>query len=520
MAEFLFPERTVDRSELLIRCGFIRKDKEGKFVGNYKYNQEKEEWEPAEGYTFDKKDANEELRQSTFHQPFPEGFILTGFPRPLKSYRLSYEVYDLSLEEPYFWTLEYLRQQFEEIDKLEDSFAAAENSAFFGVTQQRLGAQQDKISQFLATTGKMVKELFQMVRELRIIDERLKYYGDAQEQVKKKVVERGKGAEITLKGIFVDLVQGGGKSAASVYGMARELEFITLPDLFFDAPPFKDIPELEKHVQEMKGNFNDNVLRVLVRHLVQFHEWKIRTYQEHEHRKRFMLKYLEQHFQIINMYLSWVRPYLRHVEKLNLKEKNMASPEIISAFEGSMLDIELLAKHKIEVGATRTNVYDCLLATFNYRTRPELKVVQEGYQRGPVHIGRFELNFRVYHWDAEEVENYKKFKRKESLHLLGNISSTVEAAMKSLGSELDHYLAEATGEMERKAEKKQVAVAERSWKQQWFGFHTEKSGSKKPAQPVDQFTIDNWKKDCKGHAVFHAWNGYHTFKKAHRMVAW
>jgi len=97
------------------------------------------------------------------------------------------EVSDLSIEEPYFWILDELKQNFQIIEKLEDSFAAAENSAFFGVTQQRLGAQQDKVSQFLATTGKMIKELFQMVRELRIIDERLQYYDEASKQLEKDI---------------------------------------------------------------------------------------------------------------------------------------------------------------------------------------------------------------------------------------------------------------------------------------------------------------------------------------------
>src|SRR3989338_96364 len=100
----------------------------------------------------------------------------TGFPDCERSYRLLWEVFDMGLEEPYFWILDFIKDAMPIIEKLEDSFAAAENSAFFGVTQQRLGAQQDKVSQFLATTGKMIKELFQMVRELRIIDERLIYY--------------------------------------------------------------------------------------------------------------------------------------------------------------------------------------------------------------------------------------------------------------------------------------------------------------------------------------------------------
>ena len=205
----------------------------------------------------------------------------TGFPDPLKYYHLYYEVYDLSLEEPYFWILHSLKQYMPIIEKLEDSFAAAENSAFFGVTQQRIGAQQDKVSQLLATVGKMIKELFQLVRELRIIDERMEYYEEVEQQLKSPLEQRSKSAEITLKGFFVDLVQGGGKSAASVYGMARELEFITLPDLFFDAPPFKNAEEIERHVKDLEKNFNQNVIRVLQRHLRQYLEWRRRTHEEH-----------------------------------------------------------------------------------------------------------------------------------------------------------------------------------------------------------------------------------------------
>src|SRR3989338_410649 len=219
----------------------------------------------------------------------PGEYQNTGFPRSLRNCRLLWEVYDLSLEEPYFWLLDYFKDSFPIIEKIEDSFAAAENSAFFGVTQQRLVAQQDRVSQFLATMGKMVKELFQMVRELRIIDERLGYYDTIEGELKKPIGQRSKTAEITMKGVFVDLVQGGGKSAASVYGMARELEFVTLPDLFFDAPPFKNVQELDHFLESLKENFNKNVRRVLQRHLGQYTEWKKRTHQEHQNRKKFQL---------------------------------------------------------------------------------------------------------------------------------------------------------------------------------------------------------------------------------------
>src|SRR3989338_2016196 len=104
--------------------------------------------------------------------------LMTPFHKPIKRFRLWWENFNLGVEEAYFWVLDYMRNRlgFPYVVKTEDVFSAAENSAFFGASQQRIGLQQDKVSQFLATIGKMVKELFQLVREMRIIDERLSYY--------------------------------------------------------------------------------------------------------------------------------------------------------------------------------------------------------------------------------------------------------------------------------------------------------------------------------------------------------
>lgn len=163
----------------------------------------------------------------------PKVWGKTGYPQPGHRYRLIVEAHNLSIEEAYYWELDWVKYNqgypADQIEKITDVFTASEQSAFFGAAQQRLGIQQDKVSQFLATIGKMVKEMFQLVRELRILDERLSYYRDSMRATSKSA----ESAEITLKGIWIDLVEQGSKNPASVYGMARELQFITLPDLFF-----------------------------------------------------------------------------------------------------------------------------------------------------------------------------------------------------------------------------------------------------------------------------------------------
>jgi|SRR3989344_928265 len=447
----------------------------------------------------------------------------TGFPQPEKSWRIFLEASELSLEEPYYWILDNFKMFFPIVEKLEDTFAASENSAFFGVSQQRLGAQQDKISQFLATTGKMIKELFQMVRELRILDERLRYYEDAAKQMSKEIDKREKGSEITLKGIFVDLVQGGSKSAASVYGMARELQFITLPDLFFDAPPFKEQGEIENHVTNLGKDFNENVLRVLIRHLTQFNQWKDQTHREHKNRRKFMLSYLLQHFEIIKMYINWVKPYLRHVGKLTLKHTSMDSPDIVAAFEGSMIDIEILSRFRKPVGDSGAN--GCVLATFQYRTRPDLKIHNE-YQRGAVHVGRFELWLRCYKWNDEQVKAYKKLKEDETFALMGDVSSTVEQAMNSLGQELDDYIKEAKDSVEGKTTPEaEPEKPSSSMMQKMFGSFYRSKSKKKPERNKTEIrgqkeaikeAMDGVYKSANGIC----WNIYKTFKKSRRFVMW
>ncbi|MAG61051.1 hypothetical protein CL619_04650 [archaeon] len=442
-----------------------------------------------------------------------DSFLKTGYPKSEKRYELRYEIEDLSVEEPYYWVLDLLQHYYPTIDKVEDSFSASENSAFFGVTQQRLGLQQDKVGQYLATVGKMVKELFQMVRELRIIDERREYYGGAEKEIYKPLKNRKNADEITLKGMFVDLVQGGGKSPSSVFGMAAQLEFVALPDLFFDAPPFKSVVEMEDYVDGLT-DFNSSLLRVMKRHLRQFMEWKKRTRKEHENRRQFQLRYLRQHFDIIQMYVTWMKPYLKTVQRLHLKEKHQDSARLISAFESSMIDIEIIAHHPEKT--------HCVMCTFQYRTRPHMKFVQDGYQRGPVHVGELDMQIRVYPWNKEQIKKYKKMKEKENLELIGDVSQSVLASMKGLGRELERYYEEACGlDLKKKLEEKGDArIAKkkdnRSLKYKLFGDFL--PPPKKSGSAVSAASKKLGDGAFSAHAT--AWGAYHFFKKAHRMITW
>ncbi len=446
--------------------------------------------------------------------------VKVDFPKPISKYRLVYESYQLSMEETYFWLLDYLRDGmgFPLVEKITDVFTASENSAFFGVQQQRLGLQQDKVSQFLATIGKMVKELFQLVREMRILDERLSYYEDSYTDS-----PSSESAEITLKGIYVDMAEGGSKNPSSVYGMSRELQFTTLPDLFFSIHP-KTSRDIDVVVDKLE--FNRKVKEVLKRKLRSYLEWKEHTFKEMKNRRWFTLKFLRQHYVIIKMYTDWVKPYLRNIRRLTQDARKTETPDLITAFEGSMIEVEFIAK-RIPEGNKKYQ--SCICIHIDYRTRPSLNYQQEGFQRGPIHVGRAEVTFRCYGWSDDELAAYKKMREQEGLELLGEIDGSVRAAMTALGDELQRYLEEAgetfaTKEFKKEAPKESspfVSVG-KGFAELFTAFRTPKElKQKKPkTSRQDAFKEKKEKGKAEKEAKGFMWTTYKNYKKAHSMVTW
>jgi hypothetical protein len=396
-------------------------------------------------------------------------YTKTNYPEPHKKFRIVYEAFSLSMEETYFWILNALQYDFgfPQVDKITDIFSSAENSSMFGQSSQRLGLQQDKIQTLLATTGKLVKDLFAMVRELRILDERIAAYKAWNEN-------RSKAADATLKEVFINFVenQGGQMKTSSVYGLAQTLGYTTLPDFFFNTRIFsKDA--IDSTVDALPTNANlKNVLR---RKLFEFITWKEETEKEITHRRRFNLHYLRQHWAIIKMYMGWLKPYLRNVKRLSMNEQQIMSPEIISAFETASIEIEILAYNP---AAAKKGNSPCILVNLKYFVKPSLSYQQpESYQRGPIHVGKVDISMRSYGWTGEEVETYKKYREKEELELLGVIDASLKAAIDALSEDLEKYLAEAGEEefkkmAEEKAEKK---VDKRTLIQKFLNTRTVKS---------------------------------------------
>jgi len=494
-----------------------------------------------------------------FDRPAP-----TGYPSPDSRHRLIYESANLYIEETYFWLLEQLSIDwaYTQVYKICDIFAASEQSSFFAVSEQRLGLQQDKASAYLKGISEMVKALFQIVREIRIIEERLFYYEDS---FSRKTPNEAKSSEITLKGIWTDQVEGGVKNASSVFGLSQTVGFTVLPDLFFrveiddaemnsfinkkkddgslefigDWANFdkasREMPEkIDKKIGDKDFQFNEKIREILKRKLVQYYTWKHRTYKELVIRRRFTIKYLRQHYDTIKLYMGWVKPYLRHIKRLQLASKQgisaETSPELLAGFEGSLVEVEVLL-HRYsftERESSRQNYFPCILLHFVYRTRPQEAYVGEGYSRGPAHIGRVDITWRGYVWSQDTIKKYLAMREEEDLELLSGVNTSIQDAMDALGDDLKKYLEEANEKfprVEKKPDKPKLPTVGEPFSalvdglKEMFGMFVKLPDFKQKKGFDEMQLSDEWGAQ-RAWMRLSLYQSYKNFKKKHGLTAW
>lgn len=439
--------------------------------------------------------------------------------------RISYEQWNAGVERFYFWALEFMKEtQFYDVEKITDVYSASEASDFWGTIEQRKAQAADRVSQYLATIGSMTKNLFQLLRELRVIDERLQYYNSIA-----KGGSGAKGADIALKGIWIDLVEGGAQKPTSVYGMAMQVGFTTLPDFFFDVfiPSKKTTEETLASVSRIidglkEMGINRKLREVLIRKLQEYISWREGTKKEIADGRKFKLAYLRQHFHTIRLYLSWAKPYLKNVGSLSMpraQDDVNRWTELISASEGAVIDLELMGVKPFEssnTGQFKTDnafkfYFPVVQTKFHYRTQPQMAYRQE-WQKGAIHVGRSDIEIRAYALSKNEINKYKQKVAEDDVEIL----KYLDAAMNALESDFLEYLSEAEDEWakeklnkEKKAESPKQASFVAALKE--IFLPAKNSVPKKYAREQEM-------KEAESAAKNDAWVLFKICRKAHGMV--
>ncbi len=353
--------------------------------------------------------------------------IKTGYPKPEHRYRFFYRSPNDELEDMYFYFINFLKNElgYPKIEKITDVFSASEHSTQFGDSMQRVGIQQQKAMELLRTIGQLVKEIFQHVRDLRMADERLKYYEDSKDKPS---------ADTALKGIWADTVDSNEKTGQSIFSLANKLDYSTLPTFFFNIY-IKNRDEIDEKVESIDID-NKQVKSLLKRKFYQFLNWKEESEKQLKTFRKFQLNYLKQQYNTIKLYISWLKPYITNVKNLQSDTSLNQKAEMIKSFETSSIELETMGVKK------DNGLYNCLHLTFDYLTKPNV-VTNQRHQKFMTHSGEVEVNIRGYVWTEEEYKKFKEMKEKEELELIGSIDESIKEAVDSLGDELMAYLEEA-----------------------------------------------------------------------------
>jgi len=472
------------------------------------------------------------------------------------------------VEKHYFFLLRFLKgtpnQQFKgkgltafglnakKVYKLKDEFNASVSSSFHGNVGTKISAMQQQVSTYLAQIGQMTKTIFPIVREIRVMDERMEYYRDSvwMPDSDKDTKDLSKEAEIALKSTWIEVVEQGMQNPNSVYSMATKLGFITLPDFFFSVNPYgKTVKEqrenLGKVLKDLKGEINEKVHQALTKKLYQYYTWKEKTWYEMRHTYKFRVKSLKQHYNVIKLYVSWLKPLLTNLKQLSMKleDKNLERTEyygdLVSAFESSKLELEILGVMKdsgdvfIEEKGNKLNA--CLMARVTFVTRPEMSYSQGG-QRQPTHMGDTIIEFEPYVVTDQQIQDYKEHCEEELLELIPgeevNMIKDIFDIMNSLGDEVKAYLEQAdSGGLREKLEedpmqkKKPLDLLEpfKALVGDFKLFLPEKKkddrDSKKiPTTKDHREKVDLVRKKLEKEAKSVIWNYYDIFKKANGLL--
>jgi hypothetical protein len=240
------------------------------------------------------------------------------------------------------------------------------------------------------------------------------------------------------------------------------------------------------------------------------------------------------------MYITWAKPYLKNVQRMSqLQSKDIdRDPEIISAFDGSVTEVEFAA---MNAAPGKDKYVSCILVNFWLRTSPKLDIhaKQEYHHRGPVHVGKLIMNIRAYAWTKQDYDNYLRMREEESMELLCNVDASVKAAMDSLGDELKQYLAEAgekdllpEEQQDDKQDEKKIASNPATALVGGFGelfgsllgANNKNKGNsiklEKKRSRKEEFDLGQRFETSKGVAKKVSFAFYKIFKKAHKMLAW
>jgi len=455
-------------------------------------------------------------------------FSLQGIKNPIEDHSLSYDSLMQSLEQTYFWIIDYINSEYKGAEKLVDSFLASPGSGHFSEMSQRSTKLQEEGMKIFGLTNTVLRSILNIIYDLKEFKMRLKYYDDYR---KGTPVEK-EAAFFSLKQIWldqVDIKKGGTSLKQLAITGANQPGFVMLIDAFMAA----DSVEKAKKI-----DLNDRNKRIIVQRISEFLEWHERS--EEELRKRFNIEktYLKTQVNTLNLYMSWAKPYLKALHKLK-QDESLDSAELVTNFNTALFQLTLLGKapydpigdiqqgdlpelyKKLIKDKRLRNYNDIVVVDLKFRSIPDRSDQRGGY----TYRGKVDIRFTSFALTDEEIETLKKEMQKDDFDdAMKAISGATDESIGEIKKDLDEFLDDNKKEKEKKDEEEKRDKAEENDINPFkslFSFLKGENKEKKKDNPLK--SDSEYEKVIRSQALLDSrWRCrkfYDEYKKAHGMKA-
>ncbi|MEK6923233.1 MAG: hypothetical protein AABW84_00850 [Nanoarchaeota archaeon] len=457
--------------------------------------------------------------------------ILKG--KPVSQYSLSYDSFGISLEPMYYWFIDSLKDPTfgigYDVEKVKDTFAAAEASAFYGELGRRRTELEKRAGELMGTINMVVKSILNLIYDLKEFELRLDEYS----KLHSDEYAVSNGADYALKTIWLTEVDSK-KGPGSINALVQNLNYIMVRDAFFSVYiPVGKADDVEKIVLKKiqdELDIPDMVKRILQGRIKEYILW--REMSERELRKRYKIErtYLKSQVSSMKMYSEWARPYLIATRKLlpqELKAEDMADLPIM--FNTMITYIDILAKKQIKSSGElkdlkvrdENKVFSIIEIKFLYRVLPGGQT-QEGY-RG--HTGKVTININGYVMQKKDLDNLEKVRQDEIMNF---IDIGTKDTLDAISDDLKRFLEE---EAEKKEEKKSTSSFGKTIYAVKQKYESVREQVQKVADIVnqiakfDELKYEDWnvaklQKEGEKKVKRNTDILYMLFKRAHGMLGW
>jgi len=388
-----------------------------------------------------KKSLIEDFQKATSEKSLDEEKCLSA-----EKHKLIYDSLSEQLEPTYYSVLDLMSTLAgKNIEKIVDNFAASPGSGHFGEIQGRNSIMQKQGMEIMRTINMMIRDILNLLYELKELEMRLGVYDDANSKEKAKA-EAGL---LSLKQIWMDNVDIK-KGIGSINNMSTgNLNFVTLRDAFMAISD----PSLKDPVTDEEIDLNERVKRILKARIEEFLKW--RELSEKELKKRFDIEktYLRTQSAALKLYSRWARPYLIAANDLEQFE-DRRNPALVKVFNTIALQLTLLAKDEVKMDdgqgpekypkglvkmTKRRKYYKIVLIDFKFRGVPNRISGRGDYSFG----GKTEVVFRAYSLNEEELALMEKELEKSDISTAFKlVQNMTDESISKLQEDIDYYLSD------------------------------------------------------------------------------